>query len=145
MQYFRFCGVAFRAACQCTGAPHGRRLRFENKTPSYGMLSVPWKIILVMDNMNIHVLASLYKCFPVPGACSYAKRLENFCGESRFFGYSLWKRSYLPPARSMERYCIACVKTRRNNIAYKERIMCDSVKLAVIAREEGKTVQREIK
>lgn len=72
-----------------------------------------------MDNMNTHVRASLYKCFPAPpGAHSYAKR---------------------------ERYCIACVKTRRNNIAYKEGIMCDSVKLAVIAREEGKTVQREIK
>ena len=30
----------------------------------------------------------------------------------------------------VERVCIACVKTRRNNIAYKEGIMCDRVKWA---------------
>lgn len=34
------------------------------------------KIILVMDNLNTHVPASLYKCFPAPEARSYAKRLE---------------------------------------------------------------------
>lgn len=34
------------------------------------------KIILVMDNLNTHVLASLYKCFPAPEARSYAKRIE---------------------------------------------------------------------
>ena len=34
------------------------------------------KIVLVMDNLNTHVLASLYKCFPAPEARSYAKRLE---------------------------------------------------------------------
>lgn len=33
------------------------------------------KIILVMDNLNTHVLASLYKCFLAPEARSYAKRL----------------------------------------------------------------------
>lgn len=37
----------------------------------------------------------------------------------------------------MERYCIACVKTRRNDTVYKEGIMCDRVKLAVIARKEA--------
>ena len=34
------------------------------------------KVILVMDNLNTHVLASLYKCFPASEARSYAKRLE---------------------------------------------------------------------
>lgn len=34
------------------------------------------KIILVMDSLNTHALASLYKCFPAPEARSYAKRLE---------------------------------------------------------------------
>lgn len=34
------------------------------------------RIRLVMDNLNTHVLASLYKCFPAPEARSYAKRLE---------------------------------------------------------------------
>ena len=34
------------------------------------------KIILVMDNLNTHALASLYKCFPAPEARSFAKRLE---------------------------------------------------------------------
>lgn len=34
------------------------------------------KVILVMDNLNTHTLASLYKCFPAPEARSYAKRLE---------------------------------------------------------------------
>lgn len=34
------------------------------------------KIILVMDNLNTHVPASLYKRFPAPEARSYAKRLE---------------------------------------------------------------------
>ncbi len=33
-------------------------------------------IILVMDNLNTHVLASLYKCFPAPEARSHAKRPE---------------------------------------------------------------------
>ncbi len=33
-------------------------------------------VILVMDNLNTHVLASLYKCFPATEARSYAKRLE---------------------------------------------------------------------
>lgn len=33
--------------------------------------------------------------------------------------------------------CIACVKTRRNNTVCKEGIMCDRIKLAVIAREEA--------
>lgn len=40
------------------------------------MLSIHEKIILVMDNVNTHVLASLYKCFPAPEARSYAIRLE---------------------------------------------------------------------
>lgn len=34
------------------------------------------KIILVMDNLNTHVLASLYKKFPAEEARSYARRLE---------------------------------------------------------------------
>lgn len=38
----------------------------------------PWhkKIILVMDKLNTHVPASLYKCFPAPEARSYAEKLE---------------------------------------------------------------------
>lgn len=73
------------------------------------------------------------------------KGLKTFAEKAGFSVILCEKGVIYPPAQSMERYCIACVKTRRNNIAYKERIMCDSVKLAVIAREEGKTVQREIK
>jgi len=34
------------------------------------------KIILVMDNLNTHVIASLYKKFPAKEAREYAKRLE---------------------------------------------------------------------
>ena len=34
------------------------------------------KIILVMDNLNTHVLASLYKAFPAAEARQLAKRLE---------------------------------------------------------------------
>jgi len=34
------------------------------------------KIILIMDNLNTHALASLYKKFPAPEARAYAKRLE---------------------------------------------------------------------
>lgn len=34
------------------------------------------KIILVMDNLNTHVLGSLYKKYPAQEARSYAKRLE---------------------------------------------------------------------
>ena len=34
------------------------------------------KIILVMDNLNVHVISSLYKKYPAPEARSYAKRLE---------------------------------------------------------------------
>lgn len=34
------------------------------------------KIILIMDNLNTHVIASLYKKYPAQEARSYAKRLE---------------------------------------------------------------------
>lgn len=34
------------------------------------------KIILAMDSLNAHALASLYKCFPAAEAHSYAKNLE---------------------------------------------------------------------
>ena len=34
------------------------------------------KIILIMDNLNTHVIASLYKKYPAREARSYAKRLE---------------------------------------------------------------------
>ena len=34
------------------------------------------KIILVMDNLNTHAIASLYKAFPASEARSFAKRLE---------------------------------------------------------------------
>jgi len=34
------------------------------------------KIILVMDNLNVHAIPSLYKKYPAPEARSYAKRLE---------------------------------------------------------------------
>lgn len=34
------------------------------------------KIILVMDNLNTHVTASLYKKYSAQEACSYAKRLK---------------------------------------------------------------------
>lgn len=34
------------------------------------------KLILVMDNLNTHVIASLYKRYPAQEAHSYAKRLE---------------------------------------------------------------------
>ena len=35
-----------------------------------------YKIILVMDNLNVHVISSLYKRYPAAEARSYAKRLE---------------------------------------------------------------------
>lgn len=34
------------------------------------------KIILVMDNLNTHVISSLYKKYPAPEARSYAKKLD---------------------------------------------------------------------
>ena len=64
------------ALCQRTGAPHGRRRACEIKHLLTECCPSHEKIILVMDNLNTHVLASLYKCFPAPEARSYAKRLE---------------------------------------------------------------------
>jgi hypothetical protein len=34
------------------------------------------KIILVMDNLNVHAISSLYKKYPAPEARAYARRLE---------------------------------------------------------------------
>jgi len=34
------------------------------------------KLILVMDNLNVHVISSLYKKYPAPEARSYARRLD---------------------------------------------------------------------
>jgi len=34
------------------------------------------KIILIMDNLNVHAISSLYKKYPAPEARAYAKRLE---------------------------------------------------------------------
>ena len=62
------------ALYQRTGAPYSRDQALEIKRLLTKCYPHHEKIILVMDNLNTYVPASLYKCFPAPKARSYAKR-----------------------------------------------------------------------
>lgn len=65
------------APCQCAGTSRGGRLGPCNKCLLTECYPNNENIILAMDNLNTHVLASLYKCFPTQEARNYVNRLES--------------------------------------------------------------------
>lgn len=65
-----------RPLCKCMGTADCNRLGRGNKIPGGCQLPAQSKIILVMDNLNTHAIASLYKTFPAKEAHRIARKLE---------------------------------------------------------------------